>query len=154
MISESAVASEVVTIQAPAEWVWSILVDFERFSEWNRFCPQIKSTLELGAAVEMMTDLGFGLQPQIEYITCIEAPKKIAWSMENKPGDPIHACRSQYITALSHNSCSYYTVDDFSGEQMPAMLEQFAVGIERGFNRCASDLKDYAEKRYQQSCAQ
>ena len=78
MISESAVASDVVTIQAPAEWVWSILVDFERYSEWNRFCPQIKSTLELGAA----------------------------------------------------------------------------VGIERGFNCCASDLKDYAEKRYQQSYAQ
>ena len=38
-----------------------------------------------------MSDLGFGLQPQIEYITSIEAPKKIAWSMGNKPGDLIHA---------------------------------------------------------------
>ena len=65
MISESAVASDVVTIQAPAECVWSILVDFQRYSEWNRFCRQIKSTLELGAAVEMMTHLGFGLQSQI-----------------------------------------------------------------------------------------
>ena len=77
MISESEVASDAVTIQAPAELVWSILIDFERYSEWNRFCPQIKST-----------------------------------------------------------------------------LEQFPVGIERDFNRCASDLKDYAENRYQQSCAQ
>ena len=102
----------------------------------------------------MMNDLGFSLQTQTEYIICIEATKKIAWSMENKPGDPIHTCQSQYITALSHNSCSYYTVDDFSGEHMPAMLEQFAAGIERGFNSCASDLKDYAEKRYQQSSAQ
>ena len=153
MISDTAVASDVVIIQAPAELVWSILVDFERYSEWNRFCPQIKSTLELGAAVEMMTDLGFGLQPQTEYMSCIEPPNKIAWSMDNKPGDPIHACRSQCITALSHDSCSYYTVDDFSGEYMPAMLEQFGVGIERGFNRCASDLKEYAEQRYQQGSA-
>tara|TARA_S200000501_G_scaffold375993_1_gene429543 strand:- start:26061 stop:26180 length:120 start_codon:yes stop_codon:yes gene_type:complete len=29
-----------------------------------------------------------------------------------------------------------------------------AVTIERGLSRCASDLKDYVEKRYQQSCAQ
>lgn len=153
MISDTAVASDVVNIQAPAELVWSILVDFERYFEWNRFCPHIKSSLQLGAAVEMMTDLGFGLQPQIEYITCIEPLKKIAWSMENKPGDPIHACRSQTITVLSHNSCSYFTVDDFSGEQMPAMLEQFGAGIERGFNRCAIDLKAFAEKRYQEGSA-
>ena len=94
MISDTAVASDVVIIQAPAELVWSILVDFERYSEWNRFCPQIKSTLELGAAV-----------------------------------------------------------DDFSGKYMPAMLEKFGVGIERGFNRCASDLKEYAEQHYQRGSA-
>ena len=39
----------------------------------------------------MMNDLGFSLQTQTEYIICIEATKKIACSMENKPGDPIHA---------------------------------------------------------------
>ena len=74
--------------------------------------------------------------------------------MENKPSDPVHACRSQYIKALSLKSCSYFTADHFSGEHMSGMLEQFAVGIERGFNRCAIELKDYAEKCYQQSCAQ
>ena len=50
----------------------------------------------------MMNDLGFILQTQTENIMCIQATKKIAWSMENKPGNIIHA----------------------------------------------SDLKDYAEKRY------
>ena len=153
MISASAVATEVVSIQAPAELVWSLLIDFKRYSEWNSFCPSIKSTLQLGAAVEMMTDLGFGLQPQVEYISCIESPNKIAWSMKNEPDDPIHACRSQFVTLLCDSSCSYYTIDDFSGEQMALMLEQFGAGIERGFNRCATDLKDYAEKCYQESNA-
>ena len=43
----------------------------------------------------MQVDLGMGLQEQVEYITCIEAPRKITWSMANNPGDPIHADRSQ-----------------------------------------------------------
>ena len=47
-------------------------------------------TIQLGAAVEMMNDLGFSLQTQTEFIICIETTKKIAWSMENKPGYPIN----------------------------------------------------------------
>ena len=85
-----------------------------------------------------MIDLGFGLQQQIDYIPCIEAPKKIAWSMGNKPRDSIHVCRSKYIMALSRNSCSYYNVDGLAEEHMSVMQVQFALSFERGFNCCAS----------------
>ena len=79
-----------------------------------------------------MIDLGFGLQQQIDYIPCIEAPKKIAWPVGNKPRESIHVCRSKYIMALSNNSCSYFNIDGLPEEHMLAMLEQFAFGIERG----------------------
>lgn len=148
MITTSSVACEETVINAPVEWVWNILIDFENYHLWNPFCPEIKAQLVLGSPVEMMTDLGSGLQKQVEYISRIEAPNIIDWSMENKPGDPVHACRSQRLTRIDDSSCSYFTIDDFSGEFMPAMLEAFAGHIELGFNRCAQGLKQFAEQQY------
>lgn len=139
------VSSDVLTINASAELVWQVVVDFEHYPLWNEFCPSIEAVLALGAPVKMLVDLGSGLQEQVEYITCIEAPAKITWSMENKPGDPVHADRSQVITALDAGSCSYVTYDDFSGEFAATMVEQLGEQVRAGFNLCARNLKDRAE---------
>ena len=80
------VSSEKVAIAAPADLVWEVLTDFPRYGEWNEFCPSIEATLEIGSPVRMRVDLGMGLQEQVEFITVIDAPRKITWSMENKPG--------------------------------------------------------------------
>ena len=68
--------------------------------------------------------------------------------MKNEPGDPVHACRTQRLTKVTDTSCTYYTIDDFSGEFVPAMLENFGVHIEAGFNLCAKGLKRHAEARF------
>ncbi len=139
------VSSETVTIQAPAELVWAVLVDFPAYGQWNAFCPSIEADLELESPVKMQVDLGMGLQEQVEYITCIDAPHKITWSMENKPGDPIHADRSQVITPLDDRSCTYVSYDEFSGEAVDAMVEAMGAAVEKGFNLCAQGLKARAE---------
>lgn len=149
MITENAVYSDEVTIEAPVEMVWDILLDFENYPAWNTFCPSAKNTsLELGSAVDMMVDLGNGLSQQVEYICRVEPNKCIAWAMENKPEDPVHAVRSQHLKRLDDQRCTYVSVDEFSGPQMTAMMEHFAGAVEAGFNRCAYDLKAHAEKTF------
>ena len=82
MITENAVFSDEVTIKAPVEMVWSILLDFESYEQWNSFCPTAKNdSLEMGAAVDMMVDLGNGLSRQVEYICKVEPNQCIAWAM-------------------------------------------------------------------------
>ncbi|MCB1689243.1 MAG: SRPBCC domain-containing protein [Halioglobus sp.] len=147
MITEDAVYSDRVAIAAPAKLVWEVLLDFERYPEWNRFCPSLENhSLEIGSAVDMLVDLGNGLSRQVEYISRIEAGRCIAWRMPNRPDDPVHAVRSQYIELQDEQSCIYWTVDEFSGPAMAAMMEQLAAAVEAGFNRCAYDLKERAER--------
>ena len=145
------VSSNVVTIKAPAELVWHVLVDFASYDQWNSFCPSIEAKLEIGSPVKMKVDLGQGLQEQVEFITCIEAPRKITWSMENNPGDPIHADRSQVIEVVDENTCTYVTYDEFSGEAAEAMVEMLGQAVENGFNVCARGLKERAELLYAES---
>lgn len=149
MITENTVSSDTVTIHAPAELVWQVLVDFELYGEWNQFCPGIKGELRMGEPLEMQVDLGSGLQTQVESISCIEPPRKIAWAMENKPEDPVHAERVQEITPIDHASCSYITIDYFGGEMCSPMIEAMGQAVEDGFNLCARNLKTRAEALYQ-----
>jgi len=149
MITDNAVYSDEVTIAAPVELVWSILLDFTNYAQWNSFCPAVKNdSLDIGSPVDMMVDLGNGPSRQVEYICRVEPNRCIAWAMENKPEDPIHAVRSQFLKPVDERSCTYQTVDEFSGPQMSAMMDNFASAVEIGFNRCAYDLKARAESVY------
>ena len=65
MISENSVASEEIVINAPAEIVWDVLMDFANYELWNSFCPKMKGEPVVGSALEMQVDLGNGLQEQV-----------------------------------------------------------------------------------------
>ena len=145
------ISSDTVEIEAPAELVWQVIVDFAQYPAWNEFCPSIDAKLELGSAVKMQVDLGDGLQEQVEYITCIEEPHRITWSMENRPGDPVHADRSQLVSPVDEHRCTYLTYDDFSGDFAAAMVEQLGERVRRGFNLCARNLKARAESLYRKA---
>ena len=154
MITEDTVYSDEVTIDAPIDLVWDILLDFENYGAWNGFCPEIKvASLEPGSAVEMMVDMGAGPNRLVEYISSVEPPNSIVWAAENKPGDPITAVRSQKLTAVSDTQCTYISIDEFGGPGREAMMKQAAAAVEAGFNRCAYDLKAHAEKTFLEQSA-
>ena len=146
--TEDAIKSKKITIEAPVELVWQVLVDFGNYAAWNSFCPSAQAQLEAGSPIVMQTWLGDRLIDQTEYICRIEPPFTIAWRMENKPGDPIHATRTQYLEKLDDCRCTYLSVDQFSGEGVAAMMETAGKLVEDGFNTCARDLKTYCEARW------
>ncbi|WP_187276424.1 SRPBCC domain-containing protein [Parahaliea maris] len=148
MIEGLTVSSDVVEIEAPAALVWDVLVDFANYGKWNTFCPVAEAELVLDTPIRMQVDLGFGLQEQVEYICLIEPGYRVAWRMENRPEDPIHAVRTQTIEPLGKNCCSYVSVDEFGGPGAEEMMGALGKPVETGFNRCAYDLKAYCEKRF------
>jgi len=152
-MSEDTVSSDEITINAPIDMVWDILVDFEHYGQWNTFCPQCEAVLKIGAPIRMQVDLGFGLQEQVEYISRIEAPTAIAWKMDTQPGDPIQAVRTQYLRKVDEATTVYVSIDEFAGEGVPMMMETLGKAVEDGFNACGYGLKRYAEQRYREQGA-
>ena len=145
MITEDSVCSEEVVIEAPIELVWGVLVDFQRYAEWNSFCPHAEAVLALNQPIRMQVNLGYGLQQQVETICRIDPPRAIAWRMANQPGDPIHAVRTQTLEERGDARCAYLSVDVFSGPGVPAMMKALGQAVEDGFNQCARDLKRHCE---------
>ena len=148
MITANSVSSEEIVINAPAQVVWHVILDFDNYGLWNTFCPGMKGKPVVGSPLQMMVDMGNGPQLQVEYVTKVEPIHTIVWSMENKPGDPIHADRMQRVTPIDDRSCRYWSVDEFSGEFAGPMIEQMGKLVEKGFNDCALGLKKRAEELY------
>lgn len=146
------IASELIEIEAPQALVWEILLDFPNYNVWNEFCPVAGvESLAIGEPIVMRVDIGFGLQDQTEYFSKIQPSNCIAWRMENKPEDTIHAERVQTIEVLSETRCSYISIDYFSGPDVPGMIDAVGEGVRNGFNLCAQNLKRHAEQRYKAS---
>lgn len=151
MITDTSVFSDTVTIQAPANFVWEILLNFADYEKWNPFCPSIlNKALEIGEAVDMQVDLGSGLQQQVEFLEIIDAPKTLAWGMTMESEEKLKALRTQSLKEVNAHSCEYISEDAFSGELTPMIIEHMGTAIETGFNQCAYGLKDYAESLYAQ----
>jgi uncharacterized protein YndB with AHSA1/START domain len=145
MISDTAVSSSPIIIQAPIERVWEVLVDFPNYINWNQFNPGINTELSLGTAVVMQVVMAGQQFEMTEYMSRIEPCRALAWRMENNPGDPIHAERTQYLEPVGTGSCKYWSVDEFSGPGMATMLAESGPAVEAGFELAAQCLKQHCE---------
>ena len=85
---DALVTSIKVEIDAPASLVWDILIDMPKYGEWNPFCIECDSTLEMGAPVNMK--LKSYITPDevfdnCEFICAFEPEKMISWELPYSP---------------------------------------------------------------------
>jgi hypothetical protein len=137
-----------VEIDAPVERVWEILVDFPNYAAWNRFCPGIVCTGELGAKVVM--DVRFpGQKPikQVEVLNVLEPPHRLAWGVVMGSRALMVANRYQTLEAIGGGRTRYTTIDYMSGLLAPLVKLLYAEKVRAGFQLAADGLKEYAERR-------
>lgn len=70
-----------IEIDAPAAVVWDILMDFERYAEWNPFIKRIQGESHEGAGLEvdlLQTEGGKPMRMRPTVITC-ESGREFAW---------------------------------------------------------------------------
>jgi hypothetical protein len=145
------VSSDVVTIEAPASLVWEILVDLERYGEWNPFCVKADSTLEMGAPVNMSLvnypNPG-ALLVNCEHICAFEPERRLAWEARWHEAWPYAARRDQIIEPTSADHCRYWSTDAFLGENGVHVMRFCGPWVKRAFDDTARALKARAEAFY------
>ena len=140
------VYSDIVSIQAPREQVWSILVDTARYGEWNPFTYRVDTSLLIGDPVDLYVRMPIrGDRVQVERVTVVQQPERLAWGMKMGFNWLLQAERQQVLTATGPDSCQYQTWDAFSGLLTPLVIKLFGADIQNGFNGVARALKKRAE---------
>lgn len=142
---DRAVSSEPIDIDAPAEAVWDILADVDRYGEWNPFSFRVETTLEVGSRVDLHVNMGPFKIKQAELIQAVEPPSLLAWGLTMGSRLLLFTSRDQRLQVLSETRCRYSTTDAFSGLLAPVITLLFGRIIRRGFNDVARALKARAE---------
>ena len=150
MTQTAAVTSITVDIHAPAQFVWDVLVDFEKYGEWNPFNPQVEATLEIGKPITMQVvmDDPNAASTMTEYFTRIEGPHHLAWELVSSPETGDKVTHDHFINAITATRCTYQHSDTFTGPSSAHIVAQFGDGIKSAFDAVASALKLRAESLY------
>jgi uncharacterized protein YndB with AHSA1/START domain len=145
---EFLIESVTVEIDAPAMVVWSVLVDYERYPEWNPFTVRVDTTLEIGTQIDLhLPDPSKPGETFLnrEWVRAVDAPSYLRYDTgEEIPG--MHAVREQFVTDLGDGRSSYRTTDLFSGEFATYVFEQQGAWVKAGFDSVCAALKIRAER--------
>jgi len=145
---DAVVVSQTVVINASAEKVWEVLIDFRRYGEWNPFCVAAEGTLALGEPLKMT--LKNYLEPggffdNTEFFCAIDAPTLISWEAPWVDEWPYPARRDQIIEPLSTDQCRYHSTDAFLGPHGIHVMRFAGPWVKRAFDDTGFALKAYVE---------
>lgn len=150
MSTSHLVTSVTVQINAPAAFVWDVLVDYPSYPEWNPYTIAAETTLELGDRIDLTLPQVDGSDSTFinrEFIRIVDPPHHLRYDTgEEMQG--IHGQRDQYIAETGPETCEYYTTDTLSGELVDLVMETTGDWIKAGFDSVATSLKARAESLY------
>jgi len=149
---DAIVVSETVEINAPASLVWEILIDMPKYGDWNPFCVECTSTLEMGAPVNMKLKSYIIGGPEhfenCEYVCAYEPEKLLSWELPHYDAWPYPARRDQFLEATGPESCKYWSTDKFLGPNGIHVMRFAGPWVKTAFDDTAHALKAHAEKLY------
>ncbi|MFV8754871.1 SRPBCC family protein [Nannocystaceae bacterium ST9] len=135
-----------IEIAAPAERVWPILCDLERYAEWNPFTRKVESDRVVGHPIVLHVDFGTGkLLRQVEIIRRFEPGVELRWGTTMGPAWWFRAERWQRVEPIDDRRCRYVTEDPFEGVFAPVVAALYADKVRRGFEAVARALARRAE---------
>ena len=148
--------SATAEIDAPLDLVWSVMVDTDRYPEWNPFVVRVdcEQPPTVGTPIRLHVEFAGGKQVESpERITALEPPyddegthrAALAYVYEGWPAKLrlVRGTRWQRLSQQPGGPTRYETVEEFSGPLVPLA----GPGrVEDGFRRHAEALKQRAEQ--------
>ncbi|QLY28025.1 SRPBCC domain-containing protein [Nocardia huaxiensis] len=135
-----------VDIDAPAELVWQVLTDVDKYGEWNPFVPACATTLEPGTPIDMQVVLiGSTPRAQREYIRSCTPGHEFSYSMKPAPLGLLRSHRSHTITDLGDGRTRYESHFQLEGPVAPIVGGLLGSALRRGFGGMTAGVKQRAE---------
>jgi uncharacterized protein YndB with AHSA1/START domain len=133
-------------VDAPPERVWQVLVDLERYREWNPFTPRVRGPLVVGEPVHLTARMwpwmgGLDI-PMDETLRAIDPPRRLVWG-ERILGGLVVAERVQTLEPEGKGT-RYRTVDTIGGPLAGLNHLLFGRSLHDGFDAMAGALAERA----------
>ncbi|NGY60455.1 SRPBCC domain-containing protein [Lentzea sp. NEAU-D13] len=143
-MSALVIESVTVEIDAPASFVWSVLLDYPNYPQWNPYTRAVDTTLAVDSPIDLTLpkpDGSEGTWVSREYIRVVDPPRLLRYDTgDTFPG--LLGVRDQLITPLGAERCSYHTFETFTGKYAEAVFAAQGAYVKNGFDSVAHALRD------------
>jgi hypothetical protein len=141
-----AVVQTTFPVAASAETVWGILVDFDRWSEWNPSVPSIRGEARLGSTVALTLAMPRRPSAKVEAkITQLVPEQRLCWH-GTVGGDRIFAGTREFVIDPEPDGTVNVThVEIVSGLLYPVFRAVMGGAIQKHHDNLNAALKDRAE---------
>lgn len=137
-----------IGVQAPAEVIWDVLYDLERWHEWNPLYPRATGQIRLGQTLDMTLALPGQPERQIQPVVLEWVPnEQLHWRL-TLLGGLIKTLRYIEITPLSETGCIVDNGEIFGGLMGPSLGRRMARPVRQGFKAMNEALKARAEAEW------
>ncbi len=141
-----------IDINAPADTIWGVIMDMEKYHEWNPFTPRItlkNSDIAVGTEFDLdcqMTDTQY-LKNEHEVVLVLE-PEKYTFCMgtsrtKGRPG--IKSFRWQICEPLDNNNTHFINYEEFHGILSPLVYLLYRKKLKIAFDNYCRVLKQRVE---------
>ena len=134
-----------IGIQAPAEVIWEIVRDLDRWSEWNPTYPKASGEVRIGEVLDVTLVLE-GQPPQALKPKVLDwiPNEQLHWELRMM-GGMIKTIRYVEIEALGPENCVVNNGEIFGGLMGPSLGKRVGRNVRRGFKAMNEALKERAE---------
>ncbi len=136
-----------IGIQAPAEVIWEIIADLERWAEWNPTYPRAAGQIRIGEVLSATLVLP-GQPPQELKPRVLDwvPNEQLHWELRLLAG-AIRTTRYIEIQQLPNAGCIVDNGEVFGGLLGPSLGKRMGGVVRRGFHAMNEALKERAEAR-------
>jgi hypothetical protein len=134
-------------IEAPRERVWAVLMDFERYPEWNPFVSRISGRAEFGERLDVRLTPPGGMAMSFKpTVMSVEPQRELRWLgklLVHGLFDGEHAFELQ---ADGPNRTHFRQTERFTGLLVPLLMLFAGKSTRRGFEAMNQARKHRAEE--------
>ena len=130
-------------INASAESIWSILVDGDRWAEWNPTVDKVEGAIVPGGRVTVFAKLAPGRAFPVR-VTAFEPPHRMEWT-GGMPLGLFKGVRTYTLAARPDGGVAFAMREAFSGPLAP-LIGKSIPDLQPAFDAFAAALKRRAER--------
>lgn len=134
-----------VTIEAPPERVWEILIDLPGYESWNSYSPGAEGSMELGGVVTIQAQLGDEVRTVDNRVTRYEPENALCWHSMNWFEPLARGTRCRFLKPASGNTTLFRHHEIMEGPLAWLIELIYRPRIEMGLAQMNTDLKQAAE---------
>lgn len=134
-----------IEIAASPQMVWGLLVDFEGYSQWNEWLPELHGEAVEGERAVAKVWLNAELRRARHRVLQVDPPRTLCWRDAGATTWFVWARRCRYLHARDDGTTTLREELILNGTFVDAAMRRYGESLQRGLEREAESLRRRAE---------